>query len=265
MCFKKIKLKMPQWSPEQYLKFADERTRAARDLLAQVPGVDAKLIYDLGCGPGNSTELLVEAFPTARVVGLDSSPEMLTKARTILSQTEFLRADLTGWVAPTEVDILYSNATFQWVTGHVRVLQRLLNGLNAGGVLAVQMPDNLAEPSHVAMRQTASNAPYTDKLRGAEGARDTLLSPEGYYAALKPLCSRLDIFHIVYNLRMDGVAGIVEWFKGTALRPYLEGLSKDEQGDYLALYEAMLVQPYPAQADGKVLLRFPRLFIVAVK
>ena len=256
---------MPSWSPAQYLKFTDERTRAARDLLAQVPLAKAKVVYDLGCGPSNSTELLVEAFPAARVVGVDSSPDMLAKARKALPNCEFVQADLETWAAPADVDLLYSNATFLWVQGHVGVLQRLIEGLKAGSVLAVQMPDNLNEPSHIAMREAAHNTPYTDKLRAAEGAKDTLLTPAGYYAVLKPLCSRFEIWHSVYNHTLDGAHGIVEWFKGTALRPYLELLNKEEQADYLKRYEALLATHYPAQMDGKVLLRFPRIFMVAVK
>jgi len=256
---------MATWSPTQYLKFADERTRAARDLLAQVPLKKAEVVYDLGCGPGNSTELLVEAYPTARVVGMDSSREMLAKARKALPKTEFIEANLSTWAAPADADVLYSNATFQWVQGHVGVLQNLLKGLKIGGVLAVQMPDNLNEPSHVAMRDAGLNAPYADKLRDAAKARDVLPLPPDYYAALKPLCARLDIWHTIYNHPLDGVAGIVEWVKGTGLRPFLEPLSADEQQDYLARYEILLAKHYAVQTDGKVLLRFPRIFMVAVK
>jgi trans-aconitate 2-methyltransferase len=256
---------MPVWSPTQYLKFTDERMRAARELLAQVPLREAKLVYDLGCGPGNSTELLVAAFPKARVVGMDSSPEMLDKARKALPQVEFVQGDLEKWQAPADIDVFYSNATFHWVPGHVSVLQNLLRGLKSGGVLAVQMPDNLDEPSHVSMREAAHNAAYADKLRAAEGTRDQLLNPDGYYAALKPWCARLDIFHITYNYALDGLSGILEFVKGAGLRPYLEVLNKDEQTDYLKRYEVLLTQHYPVQSDGKVLMRFPRIFIVAVK
>ena len=256
---------MPVWSPTQYLKFADERTRPARDLLAQVPLKEAKAVYDLGCGPGNSTELLVEAFSTARVVGFDSSPEMLAKARKALPQVEFVQGDLEKWTAPADVDVLFSNATFQWVPKHLEVLQRLLHGMKTGAVLAVQMPDNLGEPSHVAMIAAGQDAPYADKMRDAVMARDVLPPPNDYYAALKPLCSRFDIWHTIYNHPLEGVAGIVEWLKGTGLRPFLEPLSADEQQDYLARYAGLLAKHYPVQADGKVLLRFPRIFIVAVK
>ena len=256
---------MADWNPTQYLKFADERTRPARDLLAQVPLKEAKLVYDLGCGPGNSTELLVEAFPQAQIIGVDNSPEMLTKARMTLPALRFEETDLNNWLPAPDADVLYSNATFQWLPNHLAVLQKLLGGLKPGGVLAVQMPDNLVEPSHVLMGEAAQNARYADKLRKATAARAMLPTPGHYYAALKPLCSRLDIWHTVYNHPLKGVAGIVEWLTSTGLRPYLEPLSADEQKDYLARYETALAKAYPLQDDGTVLLRFPRLFMVAVK
>ena len=256
---------MTDWSPTQYLKFSDERTRAARDLLAQVPLAEAKLVYDLGCGPGNSTELLVTAHPDARVIGVDNSPAMLTKARVALPQCEFEEADLAHWQGRPEAGVLFSNATFQWVPGHLEVLRRLLSGLKRGGVLAVQMPDNLGEPSHVAMIAAGRNAPYADKLAGASVARDILPEPAEYYAALKPLCAKFDVWHTIYNHPLDGMSGIVEWLKGTGLRPFLEPLTPEEQSDYLQRYVSQLAKSYPLQADGKVLLRFPRLFMVAVK
>ena len=256
---------MADWSPAQYLKFADERTRAARDLLAQVPLVDAKLVYDLGCGPGNSTELLVLAYPRARIIGLDNLSSMLAKARVALPQCEFEEADLAQWQGGQGADLLFSNATFQWVPGHLEVLQRLLTDLNRGGVLAVQMPDNLGEPSHVAMIAAGRNAPYADKLARASQARDMLPEPADYYAALKPLCAKFDVWHSIYNHPLDGISGIVEWLKGTGLRPFLEPLTPEEQSDYLQRYMAQLARAYPLQADGRVLLRFPRLFMVAVK
>ncbi len=137
--------------------------------------------------------------------------------------------------------------------------------MKTGAVLAVQMPDNLGEPSHVSMIAAGQDAPYADKIHSAAAARDFLPEPTDYYAALKPVCSRLDIWHSIYNHPLDGIAGIVEWLKGTGLRPFLEPLSADEQQDYLARYADLLAKHYPLQADGKVLLRFPRIFMVAVK
>jgi trans-aconitate 2-methyltransferase len=208
---------------------------------------------------------LLQAFPQARVIGVDNSPEMLAKARKTLPALQFEEADLNHWQPEPGVDLLFSNATFQWLPDHLIILQKLLGGLRPGGELAVQMPDNLGEPSHVLMNEAAQNALYADKVRTAVAARAMLPSPSHYYEALKPLCSRLDIWHTVYNHPLKGVAGIVEWLMSTGLRPYLEPLSADQQKDYLARYETALAKAYPVQADGTVLLRFPRLFVVAVK
>ena len=256
---------MPPWSPSQYLKFADERTRPARDLLAQVPLKEAQLVYDLGCGPGNSTELLLEAYPAAKIIGVDNSSEMLKQARIALPALHFDEADLHNWFPAEDPDLLYSNATFQWLPDHVSILQRLLKGMKPGSVLAVQMPDNLHEPTHLAMAEAAYNTPYADKLAHASAARAVLPKPHFYYEVLKPHCSRLDIWHTIYNHPLKGAAAIVEWVKGTGLRPFLAPLNETEQADYLARYEALIAKAYAEMADGTVLLRFPRLFIVATK
>ena len=256
---------MADWSAEQYLKFADERTRAARDLLAQVPLDQPRLVYDLGCGPGNSTELLIERFAQARIVGVDSSPDMLVKARRSYPQTEFVEGDLKNWQPGERADLLFANAVFQWVPDHVLALQRLLGALPKGGVLAVQMPDNLNEPSHIAMRETALAGPWSDKLKSLGRVRDRLPSPHAYYHELKPHAARIDIWHTIYNHPLDGAGGIVEWVKGTGLRPYIDPLDEAEREAYLAGYRDRIAKAYPVEYDGKVLLRFPRLFIVCVK
>lgn len=256
---------MADWSAEQYLKFADERTRPARDLLAQVPLDRPRLVYDLGCGPGNSAELLSERFPQARIVGVDSSPDMLAKARKSYPRTEFVEGDLKNWQPGEKADLLFANAVFQWVPDHVQVLQRLLAALRNDGVLAVQMPDNLNEPSHIAMRETALAGSWADKLKSLGRVRDRLPTPHVYYRELKPHAARIDIWHTIYNHPLDGAQGIVEWVKGTGLRPYIDPLDAGERKAYLALYQERIARAYPAEHDGKVLLRFPRLFIVCVK
>ncbi|MGE4248924.1 MAG: trans-aconitate 2-methyltransferase [Parvibaculaceae bacterium] len=256
---------MADWSSTQYLKFADERTRAARDLLAQVALKTPRLIYDLGCGPGNSTELLIERYPKARIIGLDSSPDMLAKARQSCPHAQFIAGDLAGWQPVEEPDLLFANAVFQWVPDHLQVLGRLLAGLPKGGVLAVQMPDNLDEPSHVAMRATAAEGPWAQKLAKLGRPRDRLPEPATYYDVLKPAAAKVDIWHTIYNHPLAGLDGIVEWVKGTGLRPYIDPLDAAEREAYLAQYRARIAEAYPLAGDGKALLRFPRLFIVCVK
>jgi trans-aconitate 2-methyltransferase len=256
---------MADWSARQYLKFEDERTRPARDLLAQVPLADARQVCDLGCGPGNSTELLVARYPAAGMTAIDSSPDMLRQARERLPQCSFEQADLADWVAPAGADLLYSNATFQWVPDHLEVLQRLLAGLKSGGVLAVQMPDNTNEPSHVWMREVAKEPQWHGLIAPAAFEREDLPSPEDYYNALRPFCARLDIWHTHYQHALAGPEAVTEWFKGTALRPFVDPLTPELRQAFLNAYTARIAAAYPARYDGKVLLRFPRLFLVACR
>jgi trans-aconitate 2-methyltransferase len=255
---------MADWDARQYLKFEDERTRPPRDLLAQVPLQQPRLIVDLGCGPGNSTELLIERFPGAEVVGLDSSPEMLRKARERLPECKFIEADITTWTPAVGTDLLFSNATFQWVPDHPRVLRRLLEVLPADGVLAVQMPDNTAEAAIEIQGRVATAGPWAAKLANAV-PRGSLLTPEGYYDLLKPVCSRIDIWHTVYNHVMATPAAIVEWFKGSSLQPYLALLDGALREEFLADYAEKIAATYKPRFDGTVLLKFPRLFFVAVR
>ena len=256
---------MADWSAQQYLKFEDERTRPSRDLLAQVPLTAPRKIVDIGCGPGNSTELLVERWPNATVMGIDTSAEMLRQARERLPQQTFVETNVAHWVAPEGTDLLFGNAIFQWVPGHLKQLQRLLGKLPAGGVLAVQIPDSLEEPAHILMREVAHAGPWAKQLSEKARMRDEIPPPSGYYDALKPLCTRIDIWHTIYNHVLDDAAAIVEWVKGTGLRPFLELLETPERKQYVAEYTARVAAAYPPQADGKVLFRFPRIFVVAVR
>jgi trans-aconitate 2-methyltransferase len=254
---------MSDWSARQYLKFADERTRAARDLLARVPLADPKLVYDLGCGPGNSTAILAEAYPDAEIIGVDSSPDMLAAARAALPDRQFIEGDLSIWRTDRRADLVFANAVFQWVPGHVGVLREFVEDLKEGGVLAVQMPYNLDQPSHLLMRQTAAEGPWKAKLADAAKARDVLPGAMTYYEALKPVARRVDIWETAYYHPLDGAPAIMEWLKGTGLRPFLDPLDAKERAEYLARYEEKIAIAYPRASDGKSLLRFPRLFIVA--
>ena len=256
---------MADWSAQQYLKFEDERSRPARDLLAQVPLTQARRVFDLGCGPGNSTQLLAERFPDASITGVDSSSDMLRQARERLPQCPFQQADLNEWSAPEDTDLLYSNATFQWLPDHVAVLQRLLKALKPGAVLAIQVPDNWDEPSHVWMRELAKEAPWSKLLTATPRNRVNLPSVPYYYDVLKPLCTRIDIWHTIYQHPLDGPQAIVELVKGTGLRPFIDPLPPELRQTFIDAYTARIAAAYPAQQDGKVLLRFPRLFMVMTR
>jgi len=256
---------MADWSAEQYLKFEDERTRPSRDLLAQIRLASPRKIVDIGCGPGNSTELLVRRWPDATVIGIDTSADMLRQARERLPNQTFIETNVAHWVPPAGTDLLFANAIFQWVPDHLKQLQRLLGKLPPDGVLAVQLPDSLDEPAHLLMREVARQGPWAKQLSEKARVRDTLPTAGGYYDALSPLCTRLDIWHTIYNHVLDDAASVVEWVKGTGLRPFLELLETPERKQFLAEYTARIAATYLPQADGKVLFRFPRIFIMAVK
>jgi trans-aconitate 2-methyltransferase len=253
------------WSAKQYLKFEDERTRPPRDLLAQVPLDHPRHVADLGCGPGNSTELLIARFPDAEVIGVDSSPDMLRQARERLPRCQFVEGDLSTWMPERGTDLLFGNAVFHWVPDHPKVLVRLLRSLPPGGVLAVQMPDNTREPALLLMEKVAASCPWTEAITRANTPRNDLPRPEEYYDLLRPLCSHVDIWHICYNHLIENHEGVVEWFKGSGLRPFLAPLDATMRETFIADYTGEIRRAYPARSDGKVMLRFPRLFILAVR
>ncbi|MES1150299.1 MAG: trans-aconitate 2-methyltransferase [Dongia sp.] len=253
------------WSPSQYVKFEDERTRPARDLLAQVPLDTVTAAVDLGCGPGNSTELLIQRYGTDVVSGCDNDPNMLHAATKRLAGTHLFEADLATWKPEQPVDLLFSNAVFQWVPDHLTVLERLMDGLRPGGVLAVQMPDNFGEPSHVLMRETAKAGPWRSRFAAFDDRREVIPAPAAYFDRLAPKAARVDVWHTIYNHPLKDAAAIVEWVRSTGLRPYLDRAGSEHSEGFAADYLARIAKAYPPIADGRVLLRFPRIFIIAVR
>jgi trans-aconitate 2-methyltransferase len=262
------------WSPQQYLAFEDERTRPVRDLLAAVPDGYRGRVIDLGCGPGNSTEVLSAKLPAARVSGIDSSADMIEAARKRLPWLEFrvasIAADGAGniaaWQDPGPFDVILANAVLQWLPDHAALFPALLAKLVPGGALAVQMPDNLDEPSHRLMREIAMDGPWAAKLAGAAAARTTLNDAAWYFDVMRPVAARVDLWRTTYYHELAGGAGaVVEWFKGSGLRPFLQPLDAGEQVAYLERYTAAISRVFPARLLGSVLLPFPRLFMVAIR
>ena len=251
------------WSAAQYAKFEDERTRPVRDLLADIPG-GATTVADLGCGPGNSTEALLQRFPGASVLAVDSDPDMLAAARARLPGARVEHADIAAWDGPGPFDAILANAVLHWLPDHAALLPRLVRLLAPGGSLAVQMPDNLDEPAHVAMRQVAAEGPWN--LAHVAGSRGALAPAAWYYGLLRPLCARVDVWRTTYHHPLPGgVDAVVEWFRGSGLRPFLAPLDPAAQTEFLARYRDRIAATHPALPDGGVLLPFPRLFIVATR
>jgi trans-aconitate 2-methyltransferase len=249
---------------KQYTTFEDERTRPVRDLLNAIPLAQVRTAVDIGCGPGNSTEALIARFPEAQVSALDSSEDMLDTARKRLPGVRFELMGAQDWHPAEKVDLIFANASLQWVPDHATLYPRLISNLEAGGVLAVQTPDNLGEPAHQLMRKVADNGPWAERL--VDVKRTPRNNANWYLELLRPLCKRVDVWRTTYYHALPGgAADVVAWFKGSGLRPYLAPLTEEEQQDYLARYEDAVRDAYPALSDGTVLLPFPRLFIVAIR
>jgi trans-aconitate 2-methyltransferase len=254
------------WSAKQYTTFEDERTRPVRDLLSAVPAIEARSVVDLGCGPGNSTEVLAARFPQAAVRGIDSSSDMIAAARRRLPQAQFAIIGVDAWSDAGPFDVILANALLQWVPDHATVLPALIAKLGAGGALAIQMPDNLDVPAHRLMRETAAAGPWAQTLAAASASRTPIGCADDYYGLLRPICAKVDIWRTTYyHVLPGGAPAIVEWFKGSGLRPFLEPLDAASRAVYLERYTAAVAMAYPAQADGSVLLPFPRLFVVAIR
>ena len=248
---------MADWNPSLYLQFATERTRPAAELLARIAKPAAVHIADLGCGPGNSTELLRAAWPEALITGVDNSPAMLEKASQALPDCQFVNADISQWRPEKPLDVLYANASLQWVPDHQQLFPHLASLLAEDGVLAVQMPDNWEEPSHASMRQAASELGHPPR------ARTPLPGVRTYYDLLTKSGCEVDIWRTTYFHPMATHQAIIEWLSATGLRPYMQDLDSVSQQAFLKHYLQLLEEHYPLQQNGQILLAFPRLFIVA--
>lgn len=259
-----------RWDPAQYLRFGDERTRPALELLARVRHPDPRLVVDLGCGTGHITRLLAERWPGAAVVGVDHSPQMLAEAAATPSRVRWVEADARDWRPDAPADIVFSNATLQWLPDHDAVVPRWLSHVAPGGTLAIQMPLNWAAPSHRLMRDAlADGAPDGGPL-GPPALRTALATPwVGEPKTYLDLLSHvggpdidLDIWDTTYLHVLEGDDPVLEWVKGTGLRPVLAGLADAERTAFLATYAARLRAAYPRRADGRTVFPFRRLFIV---
>lgn len=262
-----------RWDPAQYLRFADERTRPAAELLARIPHDAPSSVFDLGCGPGNTTRLLRARWPAADLTGVDSSAEMLDRAAREVPDAEWVQADLAGWTPDRPADVLFSNATFQWLDEHERLFPALFDALGPGGALAIQMPRNFEAPSHMAIAELVRAGSWRARLepllRTALRPFSMGSSPVGppgwYYDLLAGLGAAVDVWETEYLHVLRGDDPVKEWTKGTALKPFLDTLGPEDRRAFEERYAAALRQAYPQRSDGATLFPFRRLFIVATR
>jgi trans-aconitate 2-methyltransferase len=259
-----ITLKSVPWDPTQYLRFAEYRTRPAIDLLEHVAVTDPRSVYDIGCGPGNATRLLRDRWPNARITGVDSSAEMLARARAALPDVTWVRADIRTWHAPEPADVLFSNAALHWLGDHEHLFPALAEQLASGGVLAVQMPDSFSEPWHTCMQQAVRESPHRAALEPLLLDRP-VASPERYFDLLRPLVSDVDVWTTRYVHPLEGGDPVKEWAKGSALKPLLDALPGPDGTTFEERYAELVRKAYPRRADGITLFPFARVFVVATR
>lgn len=256
----------PGWDPDQYLRYADERGRPFADLLGRIGVEQASRVVDLGCGPGNLTRGLVELWPQAGVTGVDSSAEMVAAASSLAidGRLDFVTADLRTWRPDGPVDVVVANAVLQWVPGHLDLIAEVASWLSPGGVFAFQVPDNFGSPSHVVIRELRQSAAWRDQLGEGADRGAGVETPQAYLAAFVAAGLAPDIWQTTYFHVLTGDDPVLEWVKGTALRPVLTALADDEAATeaFLAECGAGLRAAYPPGDDGRTVFPFRRIFAV---
>jgi trans-aconitate 2-methyltransferase len=250
------------WDPTQYLKFAGERLRPALDLLVRIPAVAPESVVDLGCGTGNLAPLFRQRWPQARLTGVDSSPEMLAKARIDHPHASFVQADVGTWRPQQPVDVLYSNATLHWLAEHDALVPALLASVKPAGWLAIQMPYNFSAPSHTCVVDAIEQGPWCARLE-PHLRRRPVAEPRHYWQLLHDKVAALEIWETRYLQVLKGDHPVAEFVKGSWLRQFLDRLEEPERSAFEADYRARVRSAYPAEADGRTLFPFRRLFIVA--
>lgn len=251
-----------QWDPDQYTRYADQRGRPFFDLVAQIKAEAPARVVDLGCGPGDLTITLARRWPSAHVEGIDSSPEMIAGAPADagVSFTVGIAQDFQA----SNVDVLVSNAALQWVPEHRTLLAQWAAQLNPGGWMAIQVPANFDAPSHLLMREVARRPRWREQLHGVLRGGNSVAQPAEYLDLLATQGLHADVWQTEYQHLLAGADPVLEWVRGTGLRPVLAALSSAEAAEFIADYAPLLREAYPARDYGTV-FGFLRTFAVARK
>ena len=256
---------MDTWNPTHYLQFGDERTRPAVDLVMRVQMESPRTVVDLGCGPGNSTAVLKGRWPNARIVGVDSSPQMVDAARNADPAGEWVLADVREWAPAQPLNVVFSNATLQWLPDHGSLIRRLFGYVAEGGALAFQIPAQIYARVCTLIQEVAADPAWAERMRGPL-ALLTMEPLTFYYDQLAPLASAVDAWETEYLHVMASQVAIVEWISSTGLRPFVEALATEvERRRFVDLLQERVSESYGVRADGKVLLAFQRMFMIAYK
>lgn len=253
------------WDAQVYERYADERSRPFHDLLARVGACTPAQVVDLGCGSGSGLLQMCRRWPDARLIGVDSSADMLTAAGALLgsnSRISLVQAEAQSWIPDDAVDVLVSNALQQWIPDHGALLTTMAGWLAPGGWLAIQVPGNFDAPSHVLLRQLVETPQWTERIRGAVRGADSVFDTAGYFRILADTGLSVDAWETTYLHVLTGPDPVLRWTSGTALRPVLAALDDEDAAQFSAEYAALLRAAYPDDETGRVLFPFRRIFAV---
>lgn len=256
---------MPSWDPQVYGRYATERARPFADLVARVGARTPSTVVDLGCGPGELTASLAQRWPDADVLGVDSSAAMLERAAAQAGpRLRFEPGDVRAWRPAAPVDVMVTNAVLQWVPDHLALLERWVDQLAPGGWLAVQVPGNFEAPSHTLMGEVAAEPAFATRLDGVLLRADSVADPATYTTLLAQAGCEVDAWETTYLHVLPGADAVLEWVRGTGLRPVLDALADDPplRTAFVEEYAARLREAYPRQPFG-TLMAFRRVFVVA--
>lgn len=256
--------KMAEWNSGQYLKFKNQRTQPAVDLAKRISGISPHKVLDIGCGPGNSTAVLKSVFPSAHIVGIDNSENMIAKARSADPDLRFELMSVDDICnSNTKYDVIFSNACLQWVPDHKKVLPMLFDRLNENGVMAIQMPINTEEPLFRIITEIVNEEKWN--FPSSLHEQNRTLSGSEYFDIISSLTDTFDIWETTYYHDMPSVNAMIEWVKGTRLLPYIQSLNETKAAQLIDEIKQKAVRVYKTQENGNIIFRFRRLFITAVR
>lgn len=254
---------MEAWNASHYLKYGDQRTRAAIDLSVRIQLESPQTVVDLGCGPGNSTQILHRRWPGADVLGIDNSATMIAAARQSYPSQNWQQADIVSWNPDQPYDLVFSNAALQWIPNHEHLIPRVFSIVGPGGALAFQVPSRTFARVRELVHEVSHNPKWDDRMQAARSSL-TMERPSFYYDRLAGPGVTLDIWETDYLHVMESPQAIIDWMSSTGLRPFFAALDgEQERGEFLAELNRLVTESYETRPDGKVLFPFCRTFVIA--
>jgi trans-aconitate 2-methyltransferase len=259
---------MADWNPELYNRFRRYRAEPVEHIFSRLRLADDERMIDLGCGPGDNTVELAKRSPDGTARGVDSSPAMIEAAEKLRdglplelkSRLSFAITDVSKFSADSEYSLIFSNATIQWLPDHRGVFTNCLRALKPGGKLVAQMPANAFETAKIEMDRLVEESPWREMLASVQIPFRKDAAPERYLKMLPEIgYTEVDSYYVTFHHPMERPADVVQWYRSTGLRPFVDALPTERQNDFLAAYTERLERAYGT--TGPMTFDFRRIFV----